>query len=261
MSKAGKTVLLTVLLLVLSGGKTYAQGKVLAVNTLGNAKSVPCTTLQEYLVVKANSCENIKLSQRDLVLKAAVGSEEDVESTSISYSFESAYYAPPTPTPTVEIAPFEAPTQTPANIQEPRDMVPADSANLDSDTILNLINAHRASIGKAAFQKEEALCSLAKVRSAELQGELFEGKGYLHSGLYNRNLPYWITENAKWGSNEAGTVRWWLNSPIHRRAIEGDYIYSCGACQGSKCSQLFTSYTPKNGISSNTTPAPLAISH
>ena len=258
MSKAGLIILLTVLLLILSGGKIHAQGKPLAVNTMGNAKSIPCTSLQGYLVVKTNTCENIKLSQRDLVVKAAVGSEEDLESTSISYSFESAYYAPPTPTPTVEIAPFEAPIQTSSDIQEPRDMVPADSATLDSDTILELINAHRASIGKAAFQKEEALCSLAKTRSNELQGELFEGKGYLHSGLYNRNLPYWITENAKWGSNEAGTVRWWLNSPIHRKAIEGDYIYSCGACQGSKCSQLFTSYTPKGGISSNATPQSLA---
>jgi hypothetical protein len=121
--------------------------------------------------------------------------------------------------------------------------LPAAGPSLDANLIFDLINAHRASIGKPAFLKDDALCSLAITRSLELPAEFANGS--LHSGLYNRGLPYWITENAKWGSNEAGTVQWWLNSPIHRSAIQGDHIYSCGACNGTQCSQLFTSYVSK----------------
>lgn len=215
--------------------------------SMGIRQGFTCTNLNTYLLMYEKKCENKKLTQADRAVKAAIDDKSELQKLS-SYSFEAEYYVPPTPTPTVietQIDTTKTPDIVSSQTQAPMDMIPADAQDLNSEMILELINAHRASIGKAPFQKDEALCSLAKTRSYELQGELFEGKGYLHSGLYNRNLPYWITENAKWGSNEAGTVRWWLNSPIHRKAIEGDYSYSCGACSGSKCSQLFTSYTPK----------------
>ncbi len=119
----------------------------------------------------------------------------------------------------------------------------SDSAVLDSDKIFNLVNEYRASQGLAAFQKEDSVCSLAQTRSNEIPGEI--QSGVLHSGLYNRNLPYWIWENAKIGTNEEGTVAWWLASPIHHQSIVGDYKYSCVRCTGSSCSQLFTSFVPK----------------
>jgi uncharacterized protein YkwD len=119
----------------------------------------------------------------------------------------------------------------------------SDSAALDSDKIFNLVNQYRSSKGLAPFEKEDSVCSLATTRSAEIPAEL--SSGILHSGLYNRALPYWIWENAKIGTNEEGTVAWWLQSPIHHQSIVGDYKYSCVKCTGSACSQLFTSFVPK----------------
>lgn len=249
MLKAGKMVLLLAAMCAFLGAtpQLHAQEKLLAQPFAFNTNSHKCTSIDEYLVARTTSCEDTTLTQAEIVLKAEAKETPDT-SVTFSYSTEPTLYVPPTPTPTEipTISPSPSPTPTEAVPQQlPQDNVPANAPALNSDSIFDLINAHRAQLGKPAFLKEDALCSLAKTRSQELEGELFGGKGYLHSGLYNRNLPYWITEDAKWGSNEAGTVQWWLHSPIHRAAIEGDYTYSCGACNGSMCSQLFTSYTPK----------------
>lgn len=249
MLKAGKLVLLSFLFIGISGATTQlnAQEKLITQPFAFPSTHHKCSMIDEYIVTHSTSCEETTLTQTELVLKAESKENPDT-SVTFSYSTEPTYYVPPTPTPT-EI-PTVTPSPTPPSAeatppQLPQNNVPADAPSLNSDAIFDLINGHRAQLGKPAFLKDDALCSLAKTRSLELEGELFGGKGYLHSGLYNRNLPYWITEDAKWGSNEAGTVQWWLNSSIHRAAIEGDYTYSCGACNGSMCSQLFTSYTPK----------------
>lgn len=121
-------------------------------------------------------------------------------------------------------------------------------AILDSDKIFNLVNQYRGSRGLAVFERNDAVCELAQTRSSEIITEI--GNGTLHSGLYNRPLPYWIFENAKYGSNEEGTVAWWLASPIHHHSIVSDYKYSCVKCTGSYCTQLFTSFSPKQTASS-----------
>lgn len=243
MSRKYATILLAFLFFTASGvaNSANAQTESLTLPTMNIRPGITCTTLlTNYFVMQNDTCDELKLSQVDRVAKA-VASESATTNLEFSYETEP-IYLDPTPSPTTT----ETITPTPEEkVQTPQDMVPATGPNLNPELVFQLINAHRVDIGKPAFVKDEALCSLASTRSSELYGELFEGKGYLHSGLYNRNLPYWITENAKWGSNEAGTVQWWLHSPIHRSAIEGDYMYSCGACQGSMCSQLFTSYTPK----------------
>lgn len=117
------------------------------------------------------------------------------------------------------------------------------AVNLDSDKIFDLINQYRATLGLTPFERENSICELAQVRSIELASELANGS--IHSGLYNRNLPYWIWENAKVGSSEEETVSWWIGSPIHRESILGDYKFSCIKCTGSNCTQLFTSFSPK----------------
>lgn len=116
--------------------------------------------------------------------------------------------------------------------------------SLNSDMLLDMINAHRTTLGLPAYQKEDKLCSLAQERGPELYDEIFTS-GNIHGGLYNRNLPYWITENMKYGENEQDVFNWWMNSFIHRKAIEGDFLYSCGECYGNSCAQLFTSYVAK----------------
>lgn len=111
------------------------------------------------------------------------------------------------------------------------------------DLILQLINAIRTQAGLPAFEKNDALCAVAESRAPEIPVEV--GNGRFHSGLHAKNLPYWITENMKYGSDDGGTVQWWMNSPIHHAAIMGNSKYSCGKCVGNACIQLFTSFEPK----------------
>jgi uncharacterized protein YkwD len=139
-------------------------------------------------------------------------------------------------TPEAEITPI--PTMIPLQDK----YAPADAV-LDTGKIFGLVNQYRASLGLPPFEQVEKVCELAQTRSSEIIAEI--GNGTLHSGLYNRPLPYWIFENAKYGSNEEGTVAWWLASPIHHHSIVSDYKYSCVRCTGSYCTQLFTSFSPK----------------
>ena len=131
------------------------------------------------------------------------------------------------------------PTATPTATTAPTPPL----ASLDANKIFDLVNSYRTSQGLPAFEKNDEVCQLAQVRSGELIQEAINGT--IHSGLYNRNLPYWIWENAKYGSDEAGTVAWWIASPLHRRSILGDYKYSCVATSGNYVSELFTSFVQK----------------
>lgn len=117
------------------------------------------------------------------------------------------------------------------------------TVTLDSEKIFGMVNDYRIKVGLTPFEEENSVCSLAQVRATEISDEISNGS--LHSGLYNRPLPYWIWENAKYGSNEEGTVAWWLASRVHRQSIVGDYKFSCVKCAGTYCSQLFTSFAPK----------------
>lgn len=117
-------------------------------------------------------------------------------------------------------------------------------ASLNPDIILGLINKHRSDIGLPSFEKDANLCKLAVERGPEAYNEAYK-TGAIHAGLYARNLPYWVTENMKYGTNENSAVEWWLTSSIHKKAIESNARYSCGECYGDVCIQLFTNYVPK----------------
>jgi uncharacterized protein YkwD len=78
-------------------------------------------------------------------------------------------------------------------------------------------------------------------RVPELFDEIFVN-GNMHAGFYNRNLPYHSTENIIYNNTEQGAFQWWLNSPIHRHAIENSsYTHTGIACGGKFCSQIFAS--------------------
>lgn len=117
-------------------------------------------------------------------------------------------------------------------------------ASLNSEIIFNLLNEHRASLNMAPFSKDERICSVATSRGPELFDEIFVTHT-MHAGFYALNLPYWATENVAHFGSESIIVNWWLNSPVHRSAIEGNYTHSCGACLGNSCSQIFTSFVAK----------------
>lgn len=143
-------------------------------------------------------------------------------------------YRTPTPLPPVNLNPYL--TSTSSATTQP--------TSLNSEIIFAMINDYRKSKSLAPFEKDAQLCSLAQLRAPELYNEIFV-TGHIHEGFYSRNIPYWITENMASYPTEEFMVKWWLNSPIHRSAIEGNYTYSCGACSGTSCTQLFTSYVPK----------------
>lgn len=121
---------------------------------------------------------------------------------------------------------------------------PAPAGSLNSDLILQMINDHRVKIGLTPFEKEARLCSIAESRRPQLHNEIF-GSSYIHKGFRDLNLPFWITEDMAGYGSEQANFNWWMNSPLHRSAIEGNYKYSCGACDNVSCAQLFTSFVPK----------------
>lgn len=147
--------------------------------------------------------------------------------------------AEPTPVPSETPKPTETPTPTPTPIPQG-----TPTSRLSIDTLYSMMNEHRAKIGLPAYEKVDKLCELARSRGPELDNEIY-GDGTIHGGLISRNIPYWLTENMISQDTEQQAFNWWLNSSIHRKAIEGDYKYACGICQGKSCAMLFTSYTPK----------------
>ena len=106
-----------------------------------------------------------------------------------------------------------------------------------------MANTYRAERGLPPFQKDERSCQLAAERAPEVAGEV--ASGALHSGLHARNLPYWNTENIISMRTEEEAFTWWINDYIHRKAIEGNFQFSCVACSGNNCAQEFTNYQPK----------------
>jgi uncharacterized protein YkwD len=152
----------------------------------------------------------------------------------------------PSPTPTIKPKPFSTPTPTkqPQLISAETTPIPATPNSLSGDYIFTKVNEHRESKNLKPLIKDEQLCRLATIRSTEIENEIFVTKN-MHSGLYNRNLPYFITENIAYYQTEDASIAFWLRDYIHRITIEGNYTYSCAACSGKYCSQLFTNYTPK----------------
>lgn len=148
-----------------------------------------------------------------------------------------------TPTPLPTNTPMPTPTPTRMPLPEP-EVTLSTEKDLDADVIFRNINKKRLVQGLAPFVKDDYLCKLAQSRRPELYNEIF-GDESVHGGLYKRTIPYWITENEVYAQSEDDVLDWWLNSWLHRTAIYGNYQYSCGACAGNACIQLFTNFTTK----------------
>lgn len=144
-------------------------------------------------------------------------------------------HATPSPLPQPLVSPIP---QTPATPSQ------TSSGGLNADTLFAMVNEHRAKIGLPPFQQDSNLAAVAQSRAPELQGEMYGGGG-MHAGFYNRQLPYWATENMISQQTETEALNWWLNSSVHRGAIEGNYTYASVACEGKNCAMIFTSFTPK----------------
>ncbi len=114
----------------------------------------------------------------------------------------------------------------------------------NAEKLFQQINDHRKTLGLTPFEKEERICKIAEDRAPQIHDEVFK-EGPIHKGFKALNLPYWATENAAAYESLEQNLKFWLSDSIHKKAIEGDSKYSCIACSGTSCSQIFTSFTPK----------------
>lgn len=169
--------------------------------------------------------------------RIAYGQSYDASSSQEVHSSQTPVLKEPTPTPTATPTPSPIPARQTA-------YVPASGGgNLDADALFNLANAHRAALGLPAFVKDDRLCALAAERSPEVMPEV--SGGYMHKGLYDRNIGYWITENIVTMGSVEQAFDWWVHHGIHQAALEGDFTYSCVSCSGIACAQEFSNFQPK----------------
>ena len=129
-------------------------------------------------------------------------------------------------------------------IASPSIVLAEDYIQLNASLLFDLVNKHRLELNLLPFQKDERICQIAESRTPQLYDEIF-AQGTMHKGFYERNLSYWATENMIYMRNEKEALDWWLNSYIHRQAIESNHPYSCIACTEQACSAIFTSFLPK----------------
>lgn len=134
-----------------------------------------------------------------------------------------------------------SPTQAPISQQS---QTTDTAGGLSSDKLFAMVNEHRVRNGLQPFQNDQQIAQVAKSRAPELQNEIYGGS-YMHAGFQERNLPYWATENMISQQSEEEALQWWLNSGVHRAAIEGDDTYASVACEGKNCAMIFTSFAPK----------------
>ncbi len=113
----------------------------------------------------------------------------------------------------------------------------------NADILFQMTNEHRAKIGKQSFEKDDRLCKIAGGRALQVNSEL--AGGTLHKGFKALNLPYWATENLAAYQTMKENFNFLVTDYIHRVAIESDHKYSCTACSGTSCSQIFSSFQPK----------------
>lgn len=99
-----------------------------------------------------------------------------------------------------------------------------------ADEILILVNDHRASIGLNRLSKDRQYASAYAVEHTKYMIQLDEIN---HDNFHFRTLALKsqgaekVGENVAFGyQNAQNVVTAWLNSPGHRRAIEGDYTHS-----------------------------------
>lgn len=126
---------------------------------------------------------------------------------------------------------------------EPSSVPVVELGSPNAEKLFLMVNEHRAKLGKPAFDKDDRLCKIAEGRAPQVDGEL--SSGTLHKGFKALNLPYWATENIAAYNTIEEDFKFWISDYIHRAAIEGDHKYSCVACAGASCSQIFSSFVPR----------------
>lgn len=152
----------------------------------------------------------------------------------------------------IAAAPF---IHTLQNSQQPPPFVPI--TKLDEYEMWKLIQNHRKSLGLQPFIEDERLCKIAEERAKEITTE-FSHDAFVRKieGRYYTFIPRGsgIAENLLYTDvSEAWGFGLWLNSPTHRKYIEGSWKYSCLRCSGIYCQQTFSSFDGKDHSAPPTT--------
>ena len=120
-----------------------------------------------------------------------------------------------------------------------------------ADEILVLINAHRATINLPAIQKDQQYASayavehtLYMIAKAQINHDNFN----IRTEALKNQGAIKVGENVAFGYSTAeSVVNAWLNSPAHKRAIEGNYTHSgFGVMKGSNGGYYFTQLFYRN---------------
>jgi uncharacterized protein YkwD len=143
-----------------------------------------------------------------------------------------------------EVPPTASPSAVPVESVTTPPPSAGSSGVLNADVLFSLVSQTRTNAGLPAFTQHPEVCSVALSRAPELDNEIY-GNSYMHAGFHARSLPFWATENMISQQTETDALHWWMNSPVHRSAILGDYTYACTACAGKSCAMIFSNLTPK----------------
>lgn len=129
----------------------------------------------------------------------------------------------------VPLAITVSPTAEPTPTKEP---------SINADKLLEVVNEWRVSENRQPFVKDERLCAIAQDRV------LNDPPMDNHAGLYKKysNLPYAVGENLGKTFPEEVMLSHWLFSPGHAAALRKPWTYTCIACNGIYCSQIFSSF-------------------
>lgn len=102
-------------------------------------------------------------------------------------------------------------------------------AKTTTTEILQLVNVHRASLGKSALSQNDLATQLAEEHSLyminqnEISHDNFDERG---SRLINEEQANKVGENVAYKYKTAQEVmEAWLNSSAHKKNIEGDYTH------------------------------------
>lgn len=112
---------------------------------------------------------------------------------------------------------------------------------LKEKSLFELIQVWREKQGLSRFQENTKLCEVADNRVEEIQDDYSHEKFIIDANANNAYGFHAVSENilAGFSVSEEYALKRWLSSAPHKKAIEGDYMYSCLRCVHSHCVQIF----------------------
>lgn len=136
-------------------------------------------------------------------------------------------------TPTLTPTPIPTPTLTPTPTPIPRPKV------LDGGRLFNLVNEYRTSLGLSTLLWYHPLCEYAKERSLEIEQD-FSHEEFAKDATSGGLLTVCpgcegFAENLAYGfQTEEAALQGWINSPGHKKILEGDWNVACAWFKANK---------------------------